>query len=549
MIHSLTIKNLAIIEKVHLLFDQGFSVLTGETGAGKSIIIESIKLLLGEKGTSDVIRTGESETSIEAIFHNPGQEKSPLYVQRTIPLSGPGKGYINGTLVPIKKLREVQGQVLDLYGQNDHVFLRQVENQLDYLDAFAQTMELRSQLAQSAHSLRHLITEKQDLQNKERERKQQLDFLAYQIKEIEDVHLQVEEEEEIGQERSILKNREKISLAIEEALDLAYSQEDSILPLLTKLQKNAHILTDFYADLKPASDAIQEFFITLKDFSDYLIRLKTDPDNSSERLESLEQRLSLIENLKRKYGKTIAEILDYLKKAKQDFKDLETSQEKLAEIDERIKETFKDFKDKASILSGNRLQSAKKLEEQIEREIHLLGMSKARFQINITSIPPLLDQPSTIRESGVEEVEYFLSSNPGEDPKPLKKIASGGELSRLMLAIKSLGKDHEPHRTLIFDEIDSGIGGKTAEFVAKKLSSLAQKNQVICITHLPQIASFATHHYKIEKKVIQNRTYTTVKKLSYEERIKEVAHLLAGSHLTEVALQNAKEMLDRNRTA
>jgi len=556
MIKFLRIKNLATIEDITLDLKEGFSILTGETGAGKSIIIDGIRFILGEKGSAEMIRTGKKETSVEAIFYH-AQDKGKLsdlssngekeiFIQRNISEQGTGKGYINGILVPIKKLKEIKDDLIDIYGQNDHVFLRQVENQLDYLDYYANAFSLRREVSHAAHELRKLIREKKELEAKEKEREQRLDFLDFQIKEIEKAQLSPGDEEDIHYERNILKNAERISILIEEAMNLSYNQENSISSLLASLQNVLGELSGFDKAFKEANKAIGEFAITIGDFSDFLIKFKEKQTSSPEKLETLEERLSKIEKLKRKYGTTVTEILSYLEKRKKEYNELSTCHEKLAELNTELDKKFKEYMAKAEKLSLLRKKKALALEKQIEREIGFLGMKKAQFKINIKSLSPDPNTMEKIKGSGTEEVEFLISPNPGEDLKPLRKIASGGELSRIMLALKSIGKETEKLKTLIFDEIDSGIGGKTAEFVAQKLKVLSNQHQVMCITHLPQIASFAAHHYKIEKKIEKERTFTRVKKLSFEERVKEIAQLLTGSRITETALQNAREMLTHN---
>lgn len=552
MIRSLRIQNLATIQDIQLDLNSGFSVLTGETGAGKSIVIESIKLVLGEKSSADIIRTGESKTSIEAVFSFQDQDQQhqqgEVFLQRIIPIQGSGKGYINGTLVPIKKLKDFSGQLVDIYGQNDHAFLRQVENQLDFLDHFARTWPLRRQVEQLARQLRSLIRESCQLETQSRERSQRLDFLSYQIKEIESAGLSPGEEEDIRQERILLKNAEKISQDIEAALSITYYQDDAILSQIARLQDIIKELSKFHSELKETNETLAHCSIILKDFSDNLMKLKESQDGSPEKLESLEERLSLIENLKRKYGANILEILQYVENARHEYKLLENSQEKLSEIQKEIEITLAEYLQKAGEISQLRRQSASKLDRRLEREISQLGMKKARLIISLQSQAPLLEPLSLekVKDSGMEEVEFLFSPNPGEEPRPLRTIASGGELSRLMLGLKSLGSVEEKSKTLIFDEIDAGIGGRTAEFVAQKLSSLSQRHQVICITHLPQIASFARHHFHIIKEIKNQRTFTTVKKLKHTERIQEIARLLGGSHITAATLRNAEEMLERN---
>jgi len=556
MIRSLRIKNLATIEDMELELQAGFSILTGETGAGKSIIIEGLRLVLGEKGSPDMIRTGEKEISAEAIFPSKRKEQSikklipdsdlELYIQRKISEQGAGKGYIDGILVPIKKLKEKGEELVDIYGQNDHVFLLNLDYQLNYLDEYANSLSLKKDVAETAQELKKLIKEKNELEARERERERRLDFLDFQVKEIEKAELKRGEEEELRQERNILKNAEKIGSLLEKALDIAYSRENSVASLLSQLQSTVSGLKDFDKTFKETEEAISQFSITIQDFSDFLIKFREKQTSAPEKLEDIEERLSQVEKLKKKYGGSIDDILSHLEKAKQEYKELSTSQEKLADLGKEIEKKFSAYQASSEKLSSLRKKSALELEKEVEKEISLLGMKKARFKIKIQTSPLSFDAMDKVKESGTEEVEFLISPNPGEELRPLRKIASGGELSRVMLALKAIGKEEGASKTLIFDEIDSGIGGKTAEFVAQKLKKLSNQHQIICITHLPQIASFATHHYRIDKKVEKERTFTTVKKLSFEERVTEIARLLAGSRITETSLKNAREMLEHN---
>ena len=544
MIKSFRIKNLATIEEVEFNLKKGFSIMTGETGAGKSIIIDGIRLVLGEKGSPDLIRTGKKETTREAIFSSDTENET--FVQRKIVEQGSGKGYVNGVLVPIKNLKSLRDSLVDIYGQNDHVFLRHVENQLNYLDYYADTYSLRKQVAESAQKLRKSARKKRELESREKEREQRLDFLNYQITEIQKAELGVDEELELRQERNILKNAEKISLLIDQALEMSYQQESSAAPLLSKLRGIIQELSNFDTSFKPIDAAIGELAIIIEDLNDSLLKFKEKQTASPDRLEKLEGRLSQIENLKRKYGDSIPEILNYLERSKQEFEDLSSSHEILAELEKEIKDKLSDYRSLTKKLADRRVKNSFILEKAVEKEISLLGMKRARFKIDIKSYSYDEESIEKIKDSGTEEVEFLISPNPGEELRPLRKIASGGELSRIMLALKSIGKETDSLKTLIFDEIDAGIGGKTAEFVAQKLQDLAKHHQVICITHLPQIASFATHHFRIDKHVKKDRTFTSVKELSFEERIHEIARLLTGSRVTETALKNAKEMLVHN---
>ncbi|MBS3818734.1 DNA repair protein RecN [bacterium] len=556
MLQSLRIKNLATIENLELNFEKGFSILTGETGAGKSIIIDGLRLVLGAKGSSDTVRTGKKEMMVEAVFH-PAQnldnlqdfiseEENEFFIHRKIPLKNSAKGYINGILVPMKKLREIRNEFVDIYGQNDHIFLRKTENQLDYLDEYAEAFSLRTQVSQAAQRFRSLLKEKNRLENKERDREQRLDFLDFQINEIEKAQLEPDEEEKLNKERNILKNMQHIRTSVEEALEISYNQENSVSSLLSRLQSLVKGLNPYDEEFKEMSENISQFSISLREFVDFLIHFKEKQTASPEKLESIEERLNLIDKLKRKYGNSVQEILSYLEGAKKEFEELSRSREKLSELNKQVQEAFTEYKEKAEQLSQTRKEKARTLEKQMEEEMKFLGMKKARFQIDIHSYAPEFNNSEKCKDSGTDEVEFLISPNPGEDPKPLRKIVSGGELSRIMLALKSIGKDTDILKTLIFDEIDAGIGGETAEVVARKLKNLSRQHQVICITHLPQIASFAHNHYKIQKRITKERTFTTVKKLNFEERIQEIALLLAGSHITDSTLKNAREMLEHN---
>ncbi|MBA7619234.1 DNA repair protein RecN [subsurface metagenome] len=556
MIRSLHIKNLATIEEIELPLQDGFTILTGETGAGKSIIIDGIRLILGEKSSPDMIRTGKKETSVEVIFpfhqaiadfkdYFPEKEEE-MFLQRKVPAKGTGKAYINGIHVPNIKLKELGVKLVDIYGQNDHVFLLNLEYQLNYLDDFAGASALKKNVSRLARELKKILKEKTELEEKEKEREQRLDFLEFQIKEIEGAQLKPGEEEELRNTRNILKNAEKIGSHLESALSISYSQENSISSLLAQLQNTVHYLVDFDKTFKETEDAINQFSITIQEFSDFLFKFQQKQDTAPERLEELEERLSQIEKLKRKYGSSIEEILSHLESSKQEYEELSTSQEKLDELDKEIQKIFNEYKSHAEKLSHLRKKNADKLEKDVEKEISLLGMKKARFKIKIDTIPLKPESIESVKESGTEEVEFLISPNPGEDLRPLRKVASGGELSRVMLALKTIGEETDTFKTMIFDEIDSGIGGKTAEFVAQKLRQLSRTHQVICITHLPQIASFATHHYKIDKKIDKERTFTSVIKLSFEERVTEIARLLSGTRITEITLKNAREMISHN---
>ena len=556
MLGSLHIKNLATIEDLEIHLQEGFSILTGETGAGKSIIIDGIRLALGDKASPDLIRTGRAEATIEAVFRPGRQQGSPadlsldeegeVLIQRHITQEGSGKAYLNGVLVPAKRLKEVSPSLVDIYGQNDHIFLLQLENHLRYLDDFLGLESLREEVSRLAQSLRLMGRQKEELEVRKREREQRLDFLGFQVIEIEAAGLRPGEWEELLAERNILKNSEKVALLVEAGLGCAYSEEGSVSAGLSRLQEVVRELARYDQSFEAFNDSIAQSAIAVRELADSLIKFKERQSLGPERLEELEARLSTIEKLRRKYGETTEDILGHLAKAKKESEDLARSEETLADLGSRLSGALAEYKARAKRLSRLRCDGAPRLQSQMEKEIALLGMRRARFQVKIETAPTDTLAPETVRELGLDEVEFLISPNPGEELRPLRKVASGGELSRIMLALKTVGKEKDRFKTLIFDEIDSGIGGKTAECIASKLRDLARHHQVICITHLPQIASFAPHHYRIEKSVARDRTFTTVKELDFEERVAEISRLLSGSRMTATSLQNAREMLHLN---
>ena len=553
MIKSLRIRNLATIEDLSLEFEKGFSIMTGETGAGKSIIIDAVRLILGDKFSPDSIRTGKSEAVVEAVFEAPEgvtrlfdpetEEGTDLLIQRQIAGQGTGKAYINGILVPARKLKEASAAIADIYGQNDHAFLLHIENHLLYLDAYLEAETRRREVADSARKVRSLLQSRRELESGLMERAQRLDFLAFQIREIQGATLKPGEDEELAQSREILKNAEKIAGLIDQALNLSYAQEESILPLLARFKAALKELVPFYPSLESSLQTIEELGITIRELSHGLMKMKDGNSAGPDSLEAIEERLNIIDKLKRKYGPGIGEILAHLDRIKDEERRLVAGRETLEGLDAEIQSGFADYATRARKLSDLRTRKAPELARLIEKEIALLGMTKASFKIELKTVAPSLSNPATMGENGIDSAEFLISPNPGEDLRPLRRIASGGEMSRVMLAIKSIGRETEAPKTLIFDEIDAGIGGRTAECIAEKLKSLSLKHQIICITHLPQIAAAATHHYRVEKTFAKERTFTAARKLGPGERAEEIARLISGTRITEASLRTAGEML------
>jgi len=554
MIKSLRVRNLATIEDLEVNFEPGFSILTGETGAGKSILIDAIRLLLGEKADPDLVRTGKKDATVAAVFGAPaGRASEPddlaaggdgeVLVQRQITEEGTGKAYLNGVLVPLRRLKEAAPRLADVYGQNDHVFLLHIENHLAFLDAFIEADPLRAEVARAARELRARLEEKRELDERQRERQQRLDFIAFQVREIESAALRPGEDEELRREREIQRNAEKIAGLVEQALDLSYQQEEALVPRLAKLRNVIDQLAVYAPQLAAGRAALDQAAIEFAELAEALREFRGRQADAPANLERVEERLASIEKLERKYGATVADVLAHLERVKAEGTELGRNEERLADLETEIRTAFAAYADRAAKLTRLRQKGAVELQRLIEGEVAELGMKKARFAIQLTTRPPALEDPATIQDLGAETAEFMISPNPGEELRPLRRIASGGELSRTMLALKSVGKEREDLKTLIFDEIDAGIGGRTAEFIARKLRQLAGRHQVICITHLPQIAACAGQHYRIEKSVEKGRTFTSVAKLTPAERAEEVARLIAGSQVTEATLRIAREMI------
>lgn len=545
MIKYLRLRNLATVEDIRIDWEEGFSVLTGETGAGKSIIIDGLRLVCGEKSSPDLVRAGAEEASVEAVFTSAGDPSAEIILQRLLSPAG-GKAYQDGVLIPLKKLKETTAGLIDVYGQNDHVFLLQLESHLAYLDQYAGAAALREETARAAQEVRRLVRLRDEWKIKERERSQRLDFLEFQIAEIENAGLLPGEEDELREKRLLLRNAEKVRGLAEEAYELAYSGEPSLGALIGRLQDCLEELRLYHPSFREMNDALGSFGITIRELADLLARFRERGEESPAKLEEIEERLSLIERFKRKYGAEVGDIQGYLDRLKGEREDYLRIQDRLSRADEDIGRAAAAYADAAGKLSKIRRAAARELGSRIEKEIALLGMKKARFEVRIEALPFQPGEPEAARDAGLDSVEFLISPNPGEPPKPLRKIASGGELSRVMLALKSAAQTRDEAATLIFDEIDAGIGGKTAEFVAQKLRTLAARHQVLCVTHLPQIASFAAHHYAISKRTENNRTFTTIRRLTAEQRIEELARLMSGSLVSDAALANARDMLRHN---
>lgn len=564
MLRMLNIRNFALIDHLSLDFSSGLNILTGETGAGKSIIVDAINLILGGRALDEQVRSGENQAIIEAwfdldsegviaeIIRNLGINSSEegLLVRREINRGGRSRSFINDSLIAQATVLKTGENLVDIHGQHSHQSLLYTDRQLDLLDDFGGLRKLQEDCAVGYQRWQKLASTLEQMTSDEREKARQLDLLDFQMKEIDEARLHPGEEEELIAERTILTNAEKLYQNISQAYQILYEMEnrESVIDRLAEIINCLQVVTSIDGRSKSWLEEVNSCRLTLEEISHLLRDYQEKIEFNPQRLEEIEERLDLIHRLKKKYGDSIPEILRYREQIGQQREKLVHREEELGEIRKELEKVTSELHEFATNLSRRRQNIARELEKKVEEELKSLGMEKARFSVSITrkedpqGLVMLDGKRWELRSRGIDRIEFLLSPNPGEELKSLAKIASGGELSRIMLALKSIlaGVDRIP--TLIFDEVDVGIGGHIAQVVGKKLSVLGGSHQVICITHLPQIASFARTHYRVEKKPSGKRILTRVEKLESEERIKEIARMLAGEEITAVTLQHAREM-------
>lgn len=549
MLAELNIKNFAIIDSLNINFENGFNVLTGETGAGKSIIVDAVELVLGGRASSEMIRSGCDEAVVEASFEiSDSKELSKeigemgieadgtLLIKRVVSASGKNKVFINGSMATLNMLSDIGDRLVDIHGQHEHQSLLKVERHINILDEFAGLAPLGQEMARIYSELNRVRDELQSLNASEAENVKKLDLLKFQSDEIEKAALKEGEEEVLSGERKLLSNAERLFDAGNTALELLYSQSGSALELVKKAGSKVVEIATLDESLKATEETINSAYASIEDAAmtlrDYIGKISFEP----ERLNEIEERLDLIGKLKRKYGNAVSEVLKYKEEVDKELSGIEQAGERIAELEkesERLK--AKGF-DIAESLSGKRKKAAQELKKKVEGELSDLGMKKTVFEAKN-------ERYNDISAKGVDNIEFLLSSNPGEAPKPLSKIASGGELSRIMLALKKVLAGPSGIPTMVFDEVDAGIGGGTAEVVGRKLKEVAQGKQVLCITHLPQIAAMADLHYAVSKHEEKGRTVTAVKRLEKSDRVDEVARMLGGITITDATKRHAEEML------
>ena len=548
MLSLLHIENIAVIECADITFDAGFNILTGETGAGKSIVIDAISAILGERAYRDMIRTGTNKASVRAVFTDVpefswfadnGVEYDPeTIIQREVHLDGKNVCRVNGTLVTVSILRRLGIQLINIHGQHDSASLFDENNHLQFLDAFAENQPLIDAYLEKYTAVSKLRREIDRLQMDESEKLRRMETLRYQIDEISKANLQAGEDEALEQRRKILQNAEKLSDGIHTAVDCLYGGDDTdgAASLLAEAERELARLarfTDAYSELH---EKVADLMYQVQDAAEELRDARDDLSYSADELEQIESRLDVIHRLRRKYGSSCGEILQYLDNAQKELDEIEFADDHVERLKIKCEKAEKQAWEAAIALRKNRMDAAKDLSERILNELAQLDMPRVQFSCNFTE--------TELTAIGADMVTFYMSANAGEALKPLSKVASGGELARIMLAMKNVLAEQDQVATLIFDEVDTGVSGRAAQKVAEKLRSVAKTKQVLCVTHLPQLAALANTHLLIAKEERQGRTYTTVALLDLEGRKRELARIIGGTNITETTLKSAEEMLN-----
>ena len=567
MLAELRLENYAVIDNLAVEFAAGLNLLTGETGAGKSILIDALALLLGEKASTDVIRTSAERAVLSAVFEvdehtektvakilqgngiDPNDEDESIILRREIAVGGKGRVFVNNQPATVGVLRQLAPHLATIHAQNESLVSFDAAARLDLLDAFAGTQ--LDAISEAFTSWKNIAQRIHELEHGEQDRLRLLDLWSFQRSEIADAKLHPTEDEQLETEKRVLANAEKIYSAAMNAFDLLYEGSASTSSSLRIAQKHVEELSRYEPKFKEALAAIETARISVEDVGATLRDYAGGIQASPEHLAEVEDRLALLDRLKRKYGPTLADVVHHGEEVSRKLSEMENKDEIMAKLRVELAQAAAEYLRAARSISKKRYEAARKLEKLVEAEINDLAM-KSAFHIDVSGT----DEQANWTESGFDQIFYMISTNPGEPLRRLEHIASGGELSRVMLALKAsvvAGTAKKPnvarapaHRTLIFDEIDTGIGGRAAEAVGKKLKALSRANQVLCVTHLPQIATFADHHYLIEKKSSADRTRTSVRLITGEERTEEIARMLSGAKLTETSRKHAEQMLKTN---
>lgn len=551
MLSSLKINDLAIIEDAKIEYSNGLNVMTGETGSGKSIIIDSINAVRGERSSKDLISDGADCAKVTAVFENVNDDvisalkeydieclDRSVFIQRTIK-DNRNICKVNGETVTVSILKQIGSHLIDIHGQNDNQTLLNEENHLGYIDKIAENEEILSQYREKFHQLREINRQlkKSTLDENEKERK--LETLSFQINEIENAEIKIGEKNDLIALKNKQVNTEKILQNLGVSKDYLDGSEDNsgILTLLYSLKNSLMNLTDCYSQISTQIQSIDECVSTLQECASFVSGELNSFEGEDFDINKIEERLDIIYRLSKKYGDSEEKILEFLDKAKAEYEDISLNEEKVNKLTDEYNTTLEELLSLGDKITDSRKRAGEIFSQKIMKELAFLDMPNVKFNVEI--------KPGKVTVNGIDEVRFLISTNAGQDMKPMAKIASGGELSRIMLAIKCVLTNLDNVDTLIFDEIDTGVSGRAAEKIGYKLKEVSSFSQIICVTHLAQIAAFADNHLFIEKNAVDGKTRTTVKTLDHNSRKSEIARIIGGSHITDATLKSAEEMLER----
>ena len=554
MLSLLHIENIAVIQAADIQFDRGFNALTGETGAGKSIVVDAIGAIIGERTSRDLIRTGARSALVNAVFTNlPSldwfrengvgpDEEGNLLIQREIQPDGKNVCRINGRLITVSQLRQLGRQLLNIHGQHDGQQLLDERCHLDYLDGFGATGGLLEQFRMAYSKLAALRREIAALQMDEAEKARRIDSLEFQIGELERASLRSGEEAALMERRDLLRNAGKLMESVEGAHLALTGDEERVgaAALLGEAEQSLHGAARISAQAAELLDKLTEVRCVADDLAEQIRDLRDSFDFEPGELDEIESRLDVLHRLKKKYGDSVEEMLDYLERCKKELDEIQFSTDTIARLEKEKAVALAEAQKAAKRLSDARKTAANALERRIQSELAQLDMPKVRFQVEFRS----KSGEFSMDDTGMDEVQFLMSANVGEDLKPIQKIASGGELARIMLALKNVLAENDQVGTMVFDEVDTGVSGRAAQKVAEKLADVARTKQVLCVTHLPQLAAMADVHFSVEKGERDGRTYTQVERLTQDRRCEELARLTSGEHVTGATLRAAGELLD-----
>lgn len=555
MLRFLSVENFALIDHLEVEFTQGLNLITGETGSGKSILVEAVGLLVGERASQEMVRQGCTQARLEGIFtlseEHPARrylleagiplESEEIIIRREISLTGTNKIFINGVLSPLTVLAHLGTLLADIHGQHEQQLLLNPNVQMQFLDAFSAHGQLLDEVRSSFQQLQAVRSEVGQLLASEQERLQRLDMLRFQIADIEKLQLRAGLDVELEAKRGLLASAEKRSEASQQTYQLLYEREESSLSLLHQVEKNLEELSRLDQQFQPVMAKLRDLRYSLEEIAyqlrDYTNAIEFNPD----RLEAVQERLAEIQKARRKYGDTVDEILAYSQEIQREVQELSHRETQIEQLTEKEKKLGKEYLELARRLSQERHQKAQLLSQQVERELADLHMESAVFMAHLST------SEDRATEQGIDRIEFLLSANVGEAPQPLGKIASGGELSRTVLALKSMLTLENYSKTLVFDEVDAGIGGSVASSIGERLARLGTQHQVFCVTHLPQIASYASQHFHVAKRTSAQRTIVELIPLDRKDRVEELSRMMAGNALTEITRKQARELLRRGR--